>query len=170
MKWALFTGSRSPVNVEVENDVRAAVQEVIAKGDGVLTGGAAGVDYFAMSEVAALNALDKLRIILPTKLEIFVEHYKQAEKDGKIEKKVCDDLLQLLQSIYEKSPISFLEMPFEQITLQEYFARDEEEVKYSDYVYAFQVNDSVGTGHTVKKAQEAGLPIITYKTYSIKWE
>lgn len=167
MKWALFTGSRSPVNVEVENDVRAAVREVIAKGDGVLTGGAAGVDYFAMYEVASLNALNKLRILLPTKLEIFIEHYRQAEKDGKIEKKACDDLLHLLQSIYEQSPISFLEMPFKQITLQEYFARDEEEVKYSDYVYAFQVNESAGTGHTVKKAQEAGLPILVHSKYTI---
>lgn len=167
MKRALFTGSRAPVNFEVENDVRTAVREIITNGDGVLTGGAAGVDYFAMSEVAILNSLDKLRIILPTKLEIFVEHYKQAEKDGKIEKKVCDDLLQLLQNIYEQSPISFLEMPFKQITLQEYFTRDEEEVKYSDYIYAFQVNDSVGTGHTVNKAKEYGLPIIVHKKYTI---
>lgn len=167
MKWTLFTGSRAPVNLEVESDVRAAVREVIAKDGGVLTGGAAGVDYFAMSEVAALNSLDKLRILLPTKLEIFIEHYKEAERNGKIDKKVCDDLLQLLQQIYNKSPISFLEMSFKQITLQEYFARDEEEVKYSDYVYAFQVNDSVGTGHTVKKAQEAGLPILVHKKYII---
>lgn len=39
MKWILFTGTWRLTNKEVEHDVRKAVQEVIARGDGVLTGG-----------------------------------------------------------------------------------------------------------------------------------
>lgn len=51
MKWILFTGTWRLTSDEVEKDVREAAREVIARGDGVLTGGATGVDYFAMNEV-----------------------------------------------------------------------------------------------------------------------
>ena len=39
MKWVLFTGTWRLTNAEVEQDVRTAVREVLARGDGVLTGG-----------------------------------------------------------------------------------------------------------------------------------
>ena len=42
MKWILFTGTWRLTNKEVEEDVRAAAREVIARGDGVLTGGRQG--------------------------------------------------------------------------------------------------------------------------------
>lgn len=42
MKWILFTGTWRLTNEEVEQDVRKAAREVIARGDGVLTGGQQG--------------------------------------------------------------------------------------------------------------------------------
>lgn len=42
MKWILFTGTWRLTNEEVEKDVRTAAREVIARGDGVLTGGQRG--------------------------------------------------------------------------------------------------------------------------------
>jgi hypothetical protein len=35
MKWILFTGTWRLTSPEVENDVRQAVREIIARGDGV---------------------------------------------------------------------------------------------------------------------------------------
>ena len=55
MKWILFTGTWRLTNSDVEQDVRKAAREVIERGDGVLTGGATGVDYFAMDEVIKHN-------------------------------------------------------------------------------------------------------------------
>ena len=42
MKWILFTWTWKLTNDEVEHDVRQAAREVIARGDGVLTGGGDG--------------------------------------------------------------------------------------------------------------------------------
>ena len=39
MKWILFTGTWRLVNEEVERDVRQATREVLARGDGIITGG-----------------------------------------------------------------------------------------------------------------------------------
>lgn len=39
MKWILFTGTWRLTNSDVERDVRKVAREVIARGDGVLTGG-----------------------------------------------------------------------------------------------------------------------------------
>jgi hypothetical protein len=39
MKWILFTGTWRLTNDEVERDVREAVHQVIASGDGIVTGG-----------------------------------------------------------------------------------------------------------------------------------
>ncbi len=55
MKWILFTGTWRLTNPQVEADVRLAVREVIGRGEGVLTGGATGVDYFAMDEAMKLK-------------------------------------------------------------------------------------------------------------------
>ncbi len=42
MKWILFTGTWKLTSMEVEEDVRQAVRDVIARGDGVITGGQQG--------------------------------------------------------------------------------------------------------------------------------
>jgi hypothetical protein len=42
-----------------------------------------------------------------------------------------------------------------------------EEVTFSDEVYAFQVNNSAGTQDTIDKAIKSGLPITLHKKYTI---
>lgn len=39
MKWILFTGTWRLTNSEVEDDVRSSVRDVLASGDGIVTGG-----------------------------------------------------------------------------------------------------------------------------------
>lgn len=53
MKWILFTGTWRLTNEEVEKDVCKAAREVIERGDGIVTGGATGVDYFAIENTGA---------------------------------------------------------------------------------------------------------------------
>jgi hypothetical protein len=53
------------------------------------------------------------------------------------------------------------------ITQDEYDLRHNEEVTFSDEVYAFQVNESTGTSDTITKAKAAGLPISLHKKYTI---
>jgi antirestriction protein len=167
MKWILFTGTWRLTNEEVEKDVRQAVREIIARGDGVLTGGATGVDYFAMDECLRLGALNKLRIFLPAKLEWFIKDYYDNWQHEPITEKDIDKLAELLRHIKEAIPTGLLEMPNEIITQADYDDRHDEEVRYSDEVQAFQVNESKGTQDTIDKALDAGLPIKVHKKYTI---
>ncbi len=168
MKWILFTGTWKLTNQEVENDVREAVQDVMKNGDGILTGGALGVDMFAMEECFRLdNECKKLRIILPTKLDIFLNHFEKAVESGKITEEQCERHENILKLIEKNNPASILEMTFKSISKEEYFAIDAEEVKYSDEVCAFHVNESTGTQHTVEEAIKAGLKIKSHKKYNI---
>lgn len=76
MKWILFTGTWRLVDEQVEKDVREYAQEVLARGDGIVTGGATGVDYFAMDEaMKTFPDASRLRVIIPAYLKDYVYDY-----------------------------------------------------------------------------------------------
>lgn len=168
MKWILFTGTWRLTNSEVEQDVRKAAREVIARGDGVLTGGATGVDYFAMNEVLKHNpTASHLRVIIPARLEGYVADYSENWCHEPITQKDIDDLASILKHIKQINPASLLEMPYKKITQEHYNLRHDQEVMYSDEVHAFHVNESSGTQDTIDKSAKAGLPTTHHKKYQI---
>ncbi|MDO8572453.1 MAG: hypothetical protein Q7S11_01625 [bacterium] len=168
MKWILFTGTWKLTNKEIEEDVRKAARSVIERGDGVLTGGATGVDYFAMDEVLKLDpSVSRLRVIIPARLDSYIHDYFTNWCHEPITKKDIDELAALLKKIKKVNPTALLEMPYETITQEHYNLRHDQEVMYSDEVYAFQVNDSTGTQDTIDKSAKAGLPISNHKKYKI---
>lgn len=169
MKWIIFTGTWRLTNEEVEQDVRKYVREVLARGDGIITGGALGVDLFCMDEVLKINpACTHLRVILPSKLDIYINHFYEDLVDHKITKENFEELEKTLHSIQKINPSAILEMHFTDIGQNEYNERDDEEVKYGDGVYAFQVNSSTGTQQTINSAIVKGLPILLHKKYNIE--
>ena len=170
MKWIIITGTWRPVNREVENDVRQAVRQIFGRGDGVVTGGATGVDYFAMDEFLKLNPeCTRIRIFIPARLDHFIADYRKNWQHSPIESADIDNLEYLLRLIKERNPSAVFEVRKDSgdITQDEYDLRHNEEVTFSDEVYAFQVNDSAGTSDTIRKAREAGLLIGLHKTYTI---
>ncbi len=168
MKWILFTGTWKLTNREVEEDVRSAVRAVIKRGDGVLTGGATGVDYFAMDEAMKQNpTASHLRVIIPARLESYIEDYFTNWCHEPITKEDIHNLAALLKNIKKVNPASLLEMPYDIITQEHYNLRHDQEIMYSDEVYAFQVNESTGTQDTIDKSAKAGLPISNHKKYKI---
>jgi hypothetical protein len=100
MKWILFTGTWRLTNKEVETDVRNAVQEVLSRGDGIVTGGATGVDYFAMDEALKIDSnASRLKVIIPAFLEDYVFDYHKNWMLDPITMKNIDDLETLLRKI-----------------------------------------------------------------------
>jgi hypothetical protein len=171
MKWVIFTGTWRLVNKEVENDVRQAARRIFENGDGLVTGGATGADYFAMDEFVKLNPeCNRIRIFMPARLHHFIADYRKNWKHFPIEDRDIDNLAYLLGLIKERNPSAVFEVRKEtgDITQTEYDLRHNEEVTFSDEVYAFQVNNSSGTGDTIEKARAAGLPITLHKKYTIK--
>ncbi|HCC06098.1 TPA: hypothetical protein DEP94_01920 [Candidatus Nomurabacteria bacterium] len=169
MKWIIFTGTWKNTNEEVEHDVRESVREVLAHGDGIITGGALGVDLFCMDEVLKINlTCTHLRVILPSKLDLYLEHYAKRITENIITKEKYEELEKTLQAIQKINPSALVEMHFTKIDSESYAERDNEEVKYGDGVHAFQVNDSNGTQHTIDSALIKGIPLLLHKKYSIK--
>jgi hypothetical protein len=168
MKWILFTGTWKLTNKEVENDVRTAVREVISRGDGIVTGGATGVDYFAMDEAMKLHPdASRLKVIIPATFASYVYDYHTNWTMPPVTTEIVHDLERLLQKIKDANPQSLIEMPNDVITQDHYNDRHDEEVEISDEVYAFQVNNSTGTQDTIDKAARSGLPITVHKKYEI---
>ncbi len=168
MKWVLFTGTWRLADKAVEADVRSSVREVFGRGDAIVTGGATGVDYYAMDEAVKLEpSCKRLRIILPTTIEGYILDSRNNWCQAPVTALDIDLLEALLNKIKEVNPASMLEMPHSNITQEHYYHRDTEEVKYADSVYAFQVNNSKGTQDTIDKAKAAGLPITLHKKYTI---
>ncbi|HEU0080620.1 MAG TPA: hypothetical protein VFQ72_01155 [Candidatus Paceibacterota bacterium] len=168
MKWVLFTGTFRLTDKRVEADVREAVREVIARGDGVLTGGATGVDYFAMDEAFRLDpTCAHLKVIIPADLESYIEDNRANGVLFPLTMRDIDNLARLLWAIKRANPRNLVEMPYTTITQEHYDLRDREEVRAAQEVYAFQVNGSTGTQDTIRKAVANGIKISLHKQYRI---
>ncbi|MCR4325160.1 MAG: hypothetical protein NUV69_05770 [Candidatus Curtissbacteria bacterium] len=170
MKWVIFTGTWRLTNKEVENDVRVAVRKVLARGDGVVTGGATGVDYFAMTEALLIDpSILRLKVIIPTDLTNYISDYRKNWNKFPVTEESINELEKVLKQIKELRKEHLIEMPPKyDITQDHYDLRHNEEVAISDEVCAFQVNNSTGTQDTINKARSAGLKIALYKKYDIK--
>lgn len=168
MKWILFTGTWRLTSAQVEEDVRAAVRDVLVRGDGIVTGGATGVDYFAMDEAMRLYPDgSRLKVIIPAFLTDYIHDYNTNWCMPPITKEDIVNLENLLLAIHSSNPEALIEMPNTIITQDHYNLRHDEEVKIADEVYAFQVNESAGTQDTIDKAKASGLPITLHKKYSL---
>jgi CO dehydrogenase/acetyl-CoA synthase beta subunit len=170
MHWVIFTGTWRLTNTEVEQDVRAAAREVFSRGDGLVTGGATGVDYYAMDEwIKHDSSCSRIRIFIPAKLDHFISDYRKNWKRSPVTDEAINEVERVLRYIQEHNSAAILEVRKTEgdITQEEYDVRHNEEVTFSDEVYAFQVNNSSGTGDTIAKAKAAGLPVTLHKEYSI---
>ena len=145
-------------------------RKVFERGDGMVTGGATGVDFFAMDEWLKLNPeCTKIRIFIPARLDHFIRDYRKNWKHDPVTDRDIDDIEYVLALIKERNPSAIFEVRKDSgdITQEEYDIRHNEEVTFSDDVYAFQVNNSTGTQDTIDKAQRAGLPVSVHKKYTI---
>ncbi len=168
MKWILFTGTWRLTNSDVENDVRASVREVLGRGDGIVTGGATGVDFFAMDEAMKIDpTASRLKVVIPTSLNEYIEDYHANWCQSPVTTITIGTLEKLLFKIKESKEDALIEMSHTAITQEHYNLRHDEEISLSDEVYAFQVNSSTGTQDTIDKARAKGLPITLHKRYTI---
>ena len=171
MRWIIFTGTWRLTNKEVEKDVREAARRVFEEGNGLVTGGATGVDYFAMDEWLKLDpACTRIRIFIPARLHHFIEDYRKNWKWAPVDDMDIDNLEHVLKLIIQRNPAALFEVKKDSgdILQAEYDVRHNEEVTFSDEVYAFQVNNSTGTQDTVDKAKAVGMPITLHNKYTIE--
>lgn len=166
MKWIGISGSRLLTSSQVEEDVRREVRTILEHGDGIVTGGALGVDSFAMDEVYILGcANSRLKVCLPTTFDIFSKHYIKRSEEGVITEEEAKTLINLLTNIKIANNTAIIEdTRFSVCDKESYYARNETIMNMSDEVFAFQVNGSSGTQNTIDiaKAQRKEIKLFTY--------
>ena len=133
-------------------------------------GGATGVDYFAMDEFLKLDpTCTRIRIFIPAKLDHFIDDYRKNWKHAPISDDDINALEKILKTIKTNNPAAMFEARKDSgdITQEDYDLRHNEEVTFSDEVFAFQVNNSTGTQDTIDKSIASGLPVALHKKYTI---
>jgi len=149
-RWVGISGSWRHSNPELVADVEREVRAVLERGDGIVTGGALGVDFQA-TNIALNFAPDgsRLKVILPTSLDVYAAHYRQRADEGVISKQLAERLIRQLAQVQIVG--SLTSMAGEEVGQATYYARNIEVVKVSDELLAFQVNGSAGTGHAIEE-------------------
>lgn len=146
MKWILFTGTWHLCTPEITKDVRAKAHEVLERGDGIVTGGATGVDYEAMMEALDFDpAGSRLQVCLPTNIENYSRDYHHNWIKDYVTPEVVDALIECLYKLEEACPEHVHALPYDaEISQDHYDERHGVEVRLADEVYAFHANGSHG--------------------------
>lgn len=163
--WFGISGSWRKTNEEVEKRVREAVRKIIERGDGIVSGGALNVDFFATDEALKLNpTAEKIKIFLPVVLDLYAAHYRKRATEGVITSEQAEALVAQLESLRATNSDALVGNPQNTVVdPKTYFERNTEVVNASDAIVGFQVNDSEGVGDTVKKAIVQSKPVCLEK-------
>ncbi len=164
MKWIGISGTWQLTSKQVEEDVRREVKKILEEGDGIVTGGALGVDSFAMEEVVQ-NGMqkDRVKICLPVTLALYKAHYRKRADEDVITHEQAENLIQLLETIKNANKNVIIEdIRFTVCDKESYYARNGTIVDISDELCAFQVNGSNGTQDTIEKAKSQGKEVRLY--------
>ena len=135
------------------------------KGDGLIAGGSWGVDSIALDEALKNNpTAERIKIFLPTSLEIYSRHYRQRAIENAIEKEEAENLIKQLENLKKINSVSLVEnMKNQEVNRETYFERNGFVVTNADEMIAFQVNNSPGTQDTIEKAQEKRILVKVFK-------
>lgn len=174
MKWIGISGGWRKTNkyiegyAEVERKVRGAVADAMERGDGIVSGGAIGVDFFALDEALQHDPeAERIKIFLPTTLERYAEHFRKHAKLGDFTEEACEALIRDLEELKRRNAAALEENRDGEFTeenkTKKYFERDSSVVEASDELLAFPVRTeasaSAGTNDTIGKARAKGIPV-----------
>ncbi len=163
--WFGISGSWRKTNQEIEQAVRATVRKIIERGDGIVSGGALNVDWFATDEALKIDPEAKhVKIFLPVIFDLYAAHYRKRATEGVITSEQAEILITQLEKLQTANPESLIENKQNTIVdPKTYFERNTEVVNASDALIGFQVNESEGVGDTVQKALDQNKPVYLEK-------
>ncbi len=162
VKWVAIAGTWKQINDELENEVRKQVKEIISQGNGIVSGGALGVDYIATDE--ALRHNGQLKILIPSTLEIYRNHYFARAQEVVVTKEQATLLITQLEEVKKRGYL--VEGGDTILNKETYFNRITKIIESADELIAFHVNKSEGTQDTIDKANKKGIPVKVF-SYSI---
>ena len=129
MKWTAIAGSWRYTNFDIEKQVRAEVRSLIALGNGLVSGGALGVDFLAIDE-ALREGATLLKLIIPSTLKIYSAHYLQRASEGVITRGQAESLISQLETV--QSMGCLVEGTAQTINKEDYFNRITQIINIAD--------------------------------------
>lgn len=169
MHWIGISGSRM-TDERVVADVAGDVAELMARGDGLIAGGAVGVDFHATQEALALNPeADRIQVIIPAALPIYQGYFERQLRRGPSRAgAVTPDTVSVLfnQLRRLRTHGALVEMHQAQVNAASFLARNRAIVERADALLAYCVNRSSGTMYTVGRAKAASIPV-TVRHYTL---
>lgn len=167
IKWVGISGSWRKTNKEVENDVREVVRDIIKGGNGIVTGGALNVDYFATDEALKLDPeATCIKVCLPVTLKKYRRHYRKRANEGVIAHWQAEKLISQLANLKKRNSNALIEnLKNKVVNKDTYFERNSKVVEVSDEIIAFQVNESEGVQDTIDKARAEDKPVWVKEYY-----
>lgn len=167
-----MSGSWRNVTPIMEWDILQTTRWIITSGYRLVTGGALGADFIATNEALRLirylggpTRLQQLMVILPTPLDVYYAHYRQAARESKITFQQADELHE--QLLHVKATAALAEMKGTACTEETYYARNTRVLEASQRLAAFQLNNSTGTQDMIDKATAWKMPV-TVKCYKTR--
>ena len=170
MKWCVISGGWKKANEELKSDVERTVEKILSSGKGIITGGALGVDFIATRTTLDSNVHppERLRIYLPVPLVKYSDHLYKRVDENVITREHANMLTNQLAFIREAYPECIHdEWGFTEVNSESYYTRNTKEIEDGHELYAFHVNETLGTQDIINKARVLGKPIYV-KKYSIR--
>lgn len=159
MVWVGVTGSWRKSSPKLTQDVEREINTVLAEGKGIVTGGALGVDYQATQlSLAYAPTGSRLRVFLPTSLDIYASHYRRRAEEGVISSEQAESLIEQLTLVDSLGSL-VVNLAETEVNERTYYLRNTEVLMASDELLAFQVNGSEGTQDTIDKARERNISV-----------
>jgi len=167
-KWVAISGGWRKTNEEIEKKVRETVRKIMERGEGIVSGGALGVDFIAQDEALKHDPKAKrIKIFLPTTLEKYAEHLRRKAKEGIVESERVEALLDQLKKIKKINKEALIENPDTNFTDETkkkmYYQRNTKIVEAADELIAFRIktkeSQGLGTLDTINKAKKKKIPV-----------
>lgn len=170
MKNIAISGSwRWGTEPQVERDVRAVVRQIMSVGNGIVTGGALGVDSVALDEALKYDPkANRIKLFLPTSLAIYETHYQKRADEGVITHQQADQLINQLNNLSARNRRALIEDQTTQIVNKDsYYARNTQIIEAADELIAFHViaddTQGAGTRDIIEKAKGLQKPVKVYE-------
>ena len=168
MKWIGISGGWRKTNKEIESKLRKIISEIFTDGNGIVSGGALGIDSIALDEALKLDTkAERIKILLPTTLEKYSQHYRKHSRLKNITSEQAENLIKQLTQLKKINKQALIENPdtnfTEETKKKMYFQRNSNVVESSDELIAFHIKTEAssggGTSDTIDKAKTKGIPV-----------
>lgn len=172
MKWFGIGGSWRKTNQEIDKKVRNIVCEIMTRKDGIVSGGALGIDFIVLDEALKADPrAERIKVFLPTTLKVYNGHYLKHALLKTITNEQARGLIDQLASLKKINPkvlVENLNTDFtEKTKKQMYYERNTKIVNASDELIAFQIrskqSEGLGTADTIKKAKTKNIPVQLFR-------